>query len=964
MREPCVLLISPGILKWTDMDFGLPHLVSMGGYVREHTGVRVELLDLNYEGGDHGDLTRTLEDLGPYLVIGLSCYSSFDYMRVMALARFLKDLYPKVPLITGGYHASALPRDVVYPGSAFDAAIVGEGELPLRDVVETLLGGGQLQEQILSASALGELDDLPPYQWDLLDRYWPHAHSIGRKFQIYLSRGCVYRCSFCMERVKGDYSWRAYSAPRAVDELARLASHTDLSQWVVNIADPLFGFRRRWRQEVLEGIVKNKLLPRQYWTLTRSDDLDERDVELLAEARFAIGIGLESGSPRMLQIMQKGNVAGKYLDAIKRLARLSQKHGLNWATNIIVGHPGETLETLEETHRFVSELFLSMPSTRGWLSIDPFRIYPGSLVHQTMCEQEAEHGAKFYHKEWWKSWYDHGFRAQHLDPSGGLSYGERVRFMHDKYLPLASEIRDRFVGTGRSIDRVYERALDEQVEHLAPERRDHLLKRAKKATNGVADPDLIRRPLGLNLKDKRVRLREEAVRRLLDRGALRSADLVEALLAVPPENYLTKLDAEAMLQDLPIDPETEGLPPTSLGIATLTTALEALEPDRGDVVVDLAARSGYLAAILSRLVGSTGRVAVVPFASAWAASLSTRLSHLPNVEVVDSDLYTLEGQFDRVFLGAAIPRFPSALQDRLAEGGRAVAFVGPRYRKQDLIRLRREGEGCSERVVARVKVPVLGGRYGWVRRPEIPGDEGALRFVQRPAATLAFHILSHLDLGRDAANLYDPSTTERPWLAPLRLALEKASERLIIQVVGLHFRTVDALVAALRDRDILRDPALSAAFADALDAERDRVIPRDKDRLQAVKEALQGPLRELRETLWENSEQRPPALWIVDCPVGQSGRATETSGGRVVGVDLGRSLGHIFCQVLHEEMHVISDPHVLAEGKRDTRVGTDGFAVHQELEAVAVAATEAFLRVRAPRWLPDFEEWCRAVGLR
>ena len=43
--EPCVLLISPGIIKWTDMDFGLPHLVSMGGYVQEHTGVRVELLD-------------------------------------------------------------------------------------------------------------------------------------------------------------------------------------------------------------------------------------------------------------------------------------------------------------------------------------------------------------------------------------------------------------------------------------------------------------------------------------------------------------------------------------------------------------------------------------------------------------------------------------------------------------------------------------------------------------------------------------------------------------------------------------------------------------------------------------------------------------------------------------------------------------------------------------------------------
>ncbi len=49
-RTPAVLLISPGVVKPTDRDFGLPHLVSLGGYVRHHLGVRVEILDLGYEG--------------------------------------------------------------------------------------------------------------------------------------------------------------------------------------------------------------------------------------------------------------------------------------------------------------------------------------------------------------------------------------------------------------------------------------------------------------------------------------------------------------------------------------------------------------------------------------------------------------------------------------------------------------------------------------------------------------------------------------------------------------------------------------------------------------------------------------------------------------------------------------------------------------------------------------------------
>jgi len=194
-----------------------------------------------------------------------------------------------------------------------------------------------------------------------------------------------------MERAKTEYAWRAYSPERAIDELRRLKSFTDLSQFVVNIADPLFGFKRRWRREVLESILIHEVVPRQFSTLTRSDDLDDVDVSLLA--RFSMGIGLESGSPRMLQIMQMGNTPERYLGAIERLARFSKGHGLNWATNIIVGHPGETPETLIETRDFLKRLPLTAGDTFGWLSIDPFRLYPGAIVHEQMTAWPAAQAA-------------------------------------------------------------------------------------------------------------------------------------------------------------------------------------------------------------------------------------------------------------------------------------------------------------------------------------------------------------------------------------------------------------------------------------------------------------------------------------------------------------------------------------------------------------------------------------------
>ena len=723
-REPCLLLISPGIIKWTDMDFGLPHLVSIGGYVRRETGARVELLDLNYEGGDHRHLERTLESLGPYYAIGLSCYSSYDYMRVMSLARFIKNLYPNVPLITGGYHASALPDDVVFDGSPFDAVIPGEGEVPTAEIVKLRIAGEPVERRVWDKGVIADLDTLPPYQWDLLDRYWPRAKDIGRKFQIYLSRGCPYRCTFCMERSKSGYQWRAYSPERALDELERLSRRTDLSHWVINLADPLFGFNRAWRREVLEGIAQRGLIPRQYWTLTRSDDLHEEDVELLAAANFSIGIGMESGSPRMLELMQKARKPQKYLEAQLRLARLSLKYGLNWAGNIIVGHPGETIESMHETVDFAKELLGVASETCGWISLDPFRLYPGSHVHEEMAHYEAEYGTKFYHPQWWKSWYDAGFRSEHLDASSEVDYPTRVKFMYEHYAPVVQTVIDRFRGQGRSIDRVFERSLAEQKKMLGDDTRDYLLAQAdqshKALARGVsaAASEFLDHPIGLHIKDEKIRRREETVKRLLERGVLRTDRLVEALLTVAPHDYMDAATVDAMWHDRALVDGPEGAVPQTLGITTLAVALEQCNPAVGDRAADLLAANGYVAALMASMVGDDGEVvAHTPLGMLGARALKKALRGLDHVEVVRGPATTLSGlrgHFDALWLGATLPRRPRDLSTMLHDSGRFVGIVGPRFARQDLICVTRHADTLSERVVTRVRAPIAAGPNGWL----------------------------------------------------------------------------------------------------------------------------------------------------------------------------------------------------------------------------------------------------------
>lgn len=683
-RSPAVTLISPGIIKWTDVDFGLPHLVAVGGYLQHHLGVRVELLDLSYEGTDHHGLVEKLEALGPHLMIGLSCYSSFDYMRVMSLARFLRAKFPGVPLVAGGYHASAMPRDLVFDGSPFSAVIVGEGELPMRKLTERLLGGEKIESELLGPENIEDVNELPPYRWELLNHYWPRAGQLGRKLQIYLSRGCPYHCAFCMERAKTEYKWRAFSEERALDELSRLSRFTSLSGWVVNIADPLFGFKRKWRRTVLEGIIERKLLPKQYWTLTRSDDLDDEDVKLLARARFSIGIGAESGSPRMLEIMDKTRTPERYLEALERVARLSRVHGLNWAANVIIGHPGETVESMRETHAFFSKLYSSAAQTCGWLSLDPFRLYPGALIHEQMAGYGEEYGTKFYHPEWWKSWYDGPFLAEHLDPSSTLDYATRVREMYRLYAPLLEDIQRRFRGQGRSVDRVFERSLAEQRAQMSPKMETMLLERAARAEKLASKPapvlkiigqntpaPVIQVPVGLLIRDEAARHREQLVRSLLDGGVLRTDRLVEALLAV-----------EA--------PAERALP-----IKTLVLALEALEPGPGDRVL-LLGGGADARALLAELVRPDGEL-VVP---------SERDLTAPR---------KLSGRFDRILQLGAVPVRPPWLLERLYQSGRWVGFIGPRFRAQDLALISLEpGDKLTERTIARAQVPVMRGRYGWI----------------------------------------------------------------------------------------------------------------------------------------------------------------------------------------------------------------------------------------------------------
>jgi len=236
----------------------------------------------------------------------------------------------------------------------------------------------------------------------------------------------------------------------------------------------------------------------------------------------------------------------------------------------------------------------------------------------------------------------------------------------------------------------------------------------------------------------------------------------------------------------------------------------------------------------------------------------------------------------------------------------------------------------------------------------------SVTFERNRDAAVAFAVLAELDLGRDAANLHRPGTPEPPWARSLTHAYQAAPNRLHLHALPLH--CVDGTFAASlsawgEQRSDPRDRAAATLFLEAFEA-RAGTRPAWHD----PPHALVPIWTSLRQALWSQRGE-PPPLRVLDCPaLGRHGRAGTTAGGRVVATSLGEPEEHVLCQVLHEEIHAITDPVVGSGAPRDTRVGHPGFAQHAALELAAVEVGEALLAARAPTWLPAYARWRRRSG--
>ena len=352
----------------------------------------MRFLDLCFERDPIAAVARAARAFAPQIA-GVSV-RNIDNSDAIALRHYtpearvvfetLRASAPNAKIIAGGAAFGVAP-EALFWDFGVDYAVAGDGERATVALVDALSRGAvpegipgvvRLVDNRVVFAPPGEdadLDSLPSpslHRWIDLKRYERH----GATIPIQTKRGCVYKCVYCTYRNVEGWGYRLRSPSAVADEIHELRSAAGVRHF--DFVDSTFNSPPGHALEVCEEIIRRNLDVRLDTTNFTPAAASE---ELLATMRRAgfrtLGITAESASDAVLERMEKGFTAAKVRETAERVERA----GIRTLWIFLVGGPGETAGTLEETLEFAKRRLDCGDAVYVTVGL---RIYPGTTLHR------------------------------------------------------------------------------------------------------------------------------------------------------------------------------------------------------------------------------------------------------------------------------------------------------------------------------------------------------------------------------------------------------------------------------------------------------------------------------------------------------------------------------------------------------------------------------------------------------
>ncbi len=355
----------------------------------------------------HDDYERRLiEACDGALLFATSCILGFQIAHGVEVARKVRQRFPDLPILWGGWFPSVLPEPFLTEGIA-DAVGLGQGEQTFWECVQALESGTDLAEvaglvilrdgrpHYTAHRAVIGFDQIPDVPWHLLEfeRYVARQNDYGRDkvrhkypepwdmpagqpyrgFSYFSSFGCPEPCTFCCSPSVTARRWKAIPGKLLAERL--LDCHQRFGFNVVRFQDANFGVAEKRSNEFCQALIDAK--SPFWWNGTYEIETiaryKEASLDLMAQSRMHMAaLGAEAGSQEQQDRIKK---AIQIPDIEKALSRLNER-GIQSGTSWIIGYPGESRDSMLATLERAAEMKHKFP--RSASDIFPFRPIPGT----------------------------------------------------------------------------------------------------------------------------------------------------------------------------------------------------------------------------------------------------------------------------------------------------------------------------------------------------------------------------------------------------------------------------------------------------------------------------------------------------------------------------------------------------------------------------------------------------------
>jgi len=337
---------------------GLAYLAA----VLETHGYQPKIIDANALDLDYSALRKELEKESPDIV-GVTAITPMIYEAVATIEAAKKSC-PNAVTILGGPHATFCSNETLESCNELDVICLGEGEETLIEIVRAVEKGVNLRDvrgivyrknghifKTESRPLIKDLDSLPfPARHMLpMSRYTVFGKSYPM-INIVSTRGCPFSCTFCSSSRIFGRCYRARTPQNVVDEIEQVTQKYKVNSF--EFSDDTFTLDRGRVEKICEEIIRQSL--DISWACSSRADLMTRDLlfKMKKAGCHLIFYGIESGSERILKLMNKGETHAQMIKAVK----ITKEAGIETLGSFILGYPEETRSELLQTIAFAKKL--------------------------------------------------------------------------------------------------------------------------------------------------------------------------------------------------------------------------------------------------------------------------------------------------------------------------------------------------------------------------------------------------------------------------------------------------------------------------------------------------------------------------------------------------------------------------------------------------------------------------------